>query len=476
MPPANSTRYPGMFGHTLKGPYSLGFFAAMTIECDDVIIDLNGHTIKQSVAHNIHQRFYANIELANSPFIDMTGPADFIADVNGKDVPFRGAKRCLIHNGTLGLSAHHGIHGNGTENIIINNLKIEKFEVAGIALNGTINSIINEVNIDTIHVPKVISTFSQARFIRDFLLFIAYNPGMQNYTFNSQNAAAILAALDDDIKTTIQEVNDGSVISNEYFKNNTNGYDGNVYGMVFNVNGPVVGSLLSEKTTSHTGCIDIHVNRITIDGIKSFPKEIIGVSTTSNPTTLKVQTGPIGGVLKLEEIIDMSGKYIGNPLSNAQMLIAKVGHATNHAIGTSSITPEVVSWAEADANFFDTLIDDGVNDLFLIGGIDSMAHHMKGNVGILLSGGERISGTDISITDVHSEGTLVGENLDGNIPTPTNTDNILEGSKATGILLTACDGVYLKNTENTVETPILDNNGIVHKIEIRSNNKNLKIQ
>lgn len=48
--------------------YALGFFAAITIECSDVDLDLAGHTLEQSVEHALTQRFFSLIELANAPF------------------------------------------------------------------------------------------------------------------------------------------------------------------------------------------------------------------------------------------------------------------------------------------------------------------------------------------------------------------------------------------------------------------------
>ena len=40
-------------------PYQLGFIAAVTIECDDVVFDLNGHTLEQSNVFYLQQRFSA---------------------------------------------------------------------------------------------------------------------------------------------------------------------------------------------------------------------------------------------------------------------------------------------------------------------------------------------------------------------------------------------------------------------------------
>ena len=70
--PDNEEEYP-----TNNGPYTLGFFAAITIECNNVVIDLNGKSIRQSNEFYLKQRFFSIIELASSPFIPKQGPAHF---------------------------------------------------------------------------------------------------------------------------------------------------------------------------------------------------------------------------------------------------------------------------------------------------------------------------------------------------------------------------------------------------------------
>ena len=47
----------------------MGFFSAITVETDNVIIDLNGYVIQQSELHQLQQRFFAIIETAAAPFI-----------------------------------------------------------------------------------------------------------------------------------------------------------------------------------------------------------------------------------------------------------------------------------------------------------------------------------------------------------------------------------------------------------------------
>eukprot|EP01084_Bolivina_argentea_P286091 490715_1 len=62
---------------TWSGPYQLGFFTGITVECSDVIIDLNGFSIGMSYEFYIQQRFFSIIELAEKNFVSGQGPVDF---------------------------------------------------------------------------------------------------------------------------------------------------------------------------------------------------------------------------------------------------------------------------------------------------------------------------------------------------------------------------------------------------------------
>ena len=78
----------------------------MAIAADDVTLYLNGHTIEQSAGHALMQRFFAVIELANSPFISNAGPAQF---VSGGGSAYAAASNVnILGPGTIGRSSHHG--------------------------------------------------------------------------------------------------------------------------------------------------------------------------------------------------------------------------------------------------------------------------------------------------------------------------------------------------------------------------------
>ena len=75
-----------------------------------------------------------------------------------------------ICNGKLQSSSHHGIHGNLSNQVVIENLLISNFEIGAIHINGADTMIIRDI-----HVPngsddvRVNAMYSQARFLLPFL-------------------------------------------------------------------------------------------------------------------------------------------------------------------------------------------------------------------------------------------------------------------------------------------------------------------
>ena len=119
--------YPGAGGS--RDAFFLGFFAGITIECDNVIIDLNGRELRMSRPFYYQQPFFSIIELASQPFLPQQGPGMF-----GAEPHF--ATNVVIKNGIIGLSSHHGIHGNNNGGITIHDVKVKNFQTHGIQLNG----------------------------------------------------------------------------------------------------------------------------------------------------------------------------------------------------------------------------------------------------------------------------------------------------------------------------------------------------
>eukprot|EP01084_Bolivina_argentea_P273991 466851_1 len=123
------TEYPGLYSY--EGSYSLGFFAGITIESDDVIINLNGFTFEMDRSFYLQQRFFSLIELATKPFLPHQGASTWgLTDV------YYARKVEIMGPGCIGRSSHHGIHGNNAYNVHIHDIAVSSFDVAGIHCNG----------------------------------------------------------------------------------------------------------------------------------------------------------------------------------------------------------------------------------------------------------------------------------------------------------------------------------------------------
>ena len=434
----------GLYPENMHGPYHLGFFAAVTIETNDVIFDLNNYNIKQSDKHNFQQRFFSLFELASSPFFEKQGPAQF-----NTGTTYKVANRLLLMNGHLKLSSHHAIHGNAMKNLVFSNLNISDFEVASIHLNGSENVVINNVKIENNKNNILVnSAYSQARFIRKFLnLAVQNKPSLK---IGTKSISDIKKNLNDDLNNTYSQfVNSGSVPDN-FFKNNCPSkpceYDGNVYGMVLNVVGVAVNDFLSERPSEdkNPGNKDIYLGNITINNISSTPVEVIALNaapqTNDSAYGGRVQVGPVGDVLNIELIQDQDGNYTGNSLSDAQIILADKSYTGPK--GTNNIVEKVVNWANGASKISD-FVKEGSGNFYYVGGGDSMNHVMKGNIGMFISGGLNIKMNKITINNILSNGNKVGiSTLKPIVPDPLTK----KGLAAYSLLLTGGSNVTLKNS------------------------------
>ena len=67
--------------------YYLGFFAAVTVEADDVHIDLNNHVLEQSKEFHLLQRFFNAIELGDRPFVQNDGVSSLDYQATDRPLP-----------------------------------------------------------------------------------------------------------------------------------------------------------------------------------------------------------------------------------------------------------------------------------------------------------------------------------------------------------------------------------------------------
>ena len=125
-------------------PHIGAWFAALSIECDNVVIDLNTKTFAAAPAFLESQKLkvFALIEFGNSPFPLQKFP---FFSYTGETEPIF-ANNVTVKNGTIGASPHHGLHGNSNSNIQIYDIVVRDWEVAGIAFNGLKSGAITQRN------------------------------------------------------------------------------------------------------------------------------------------------------------------------------------------------------------------------------------------------------------------------------------------------------------------------------------------
>ena len=137
----------------------------------------------------------------------------------------------------------------------------------------------------------------------------------------------------------------------------------------------------------------------------------------------KAVTDPIGAVFMLRNAPhgvsntlstnDLSGYYVGNLLSNAQLMVA-IGIEEGAFEGSfldvsrNTIDPTIIDWAESGAPLSDLVgtfeIDDGLGEFDWFYNGDTMFHVNKGTIGFKLDGSEDLSLEDLSVEGLRSYG------------------------------------------------------------------------
>ena len=408
------------------GPYDpsafgIGFFAAISITAENVILDLAGHVIEQSEEHALLQRFFAVIELADQPFVPNQGPADFGGDL-------KSAKNVIIKNGTIGRSAHHGIHGNGNSNVRIKNVDFIDFEVAAVALNGVKGlRIQNSTATNRKDVP-VLGTFSSSQFIKPYVEFLVRtdSPTLLHVGGTNLSATDIRDALRDAINNVHEDVIirgrpsiDKLTHPDEYalFHNPVGLVDGNSYGYLVNALGVAVGGFPKRPDNLETfPSRNIKLKNVHVINQKAFVNEVIAINQNGRPVI-----DPVGAVFQLRNLHpdtmhpitisspdDSQAEYVGNVVANAQAFVAKAflnGDFEGSFLDFTrlNITQEVLDFVEAVPGW-EKLVNlvPSKEDYFCNG--DSMFHVNKGVIAFKMDAAKQVKLTNTSARELENLG------------------------------------------------------------------------
>eukprot|EP00586_Coscinodiscus_wailesii_P008270 CAMPEP_0172522014 /NCGR_PEP_ID=MMETSP1066-20121228/292887_1 /TAXON_ID=671091 /ORGANISM="Coscinodiscus wailesii, Strain CCMP2513" /LENGTH=717 /DNA_ID=CAMNT_0013304979 /DNA_START=53 /DNA_END=2207 /DNA_ORIENTATION=+ len=449
-------------------PYSLGFFAAITVETEDVLIDLAGYTIEQSKEHALMQRFFTVIELASTPFIPGQGPFNFGPEIaSGANV--------RIQNGIIGRSSHHGIHGNGNHNVKIKNVRFQDFEVAALALNGVEGLLVHECTARSRLDVPVMGRFSSGLFAHRFVKALEQEGVATVLTVKGvpKTATDIKTELEDAIVNVYEDIvlNEKMFIDEEMhpkeyalYHNKMGVVDGNAYGFLTNSLGVAVNGfpwVQDDNGNSHNhrsgkfgyengfpwATDDVHGNQhsrhvtfhsVTIENLQASITEVVSLMRSDNG---KPVTDSIGSVLQVHNVHpdnanipvtvsslnDAEAVYIGNVVANAQLFVAKcinrnqVPDSIHLPTAGNQINDDIIAWAEASgtenpdqflANLLSKIAPNPEDSGYYCNG-DTMFHVNKGVIGFKIDNTDNAELNKCRVNEIVNHGapgsTICGE-------------------------------------------------------------------
>ena len=429
--------YPG--AQFSRDAYHLGFFAGITIESDDVILDLNGYELRQSDLFYFQQRWFSVIECGSSMFMPGTGPGFF-----GHAPKF--ATNTIIKNGIIGLSSHFGIHGNDNVNLILEDLIVRNFETHGIQFNGFDNIEMNNIEVGpTTSQNYMRGEYGHARIVLQRLKQIANEYPDDTIEFYGSGKATTAQDIADELeyqmnlafwyvnyyylknKDIVELFENGKLNADELFDEHDESWQsakeyfinhsglplgGVLHGIYLNVASNTVSFLTVYKLYTPYHSSTARLNNIKIHGLRHEMNEWVRLSPVDYPA--EVFMNPFGGPIDGEAVLggitsdkneivdglkyngarldsDDSVVYYGNIMTNAYLALNKLSNDNWGLIGVSLIgNDRLVNWAEGNDNLENVLF--GCNS-------DPMKHAGKGIIGLRMQGVEDILISDLNVND-----------------------------------------------------------------------------
>ena len=397
--------------------FTLGFFACVAISAKDVYFDLNGYSISASPEFTLQQRFFSIIELANAPFLMGQGPGNFSNGIVA-------AENVIVGNGTLGRSSHHGIHGNMAKNVLIEDLKIKDFEFVGIALNGGGKIVLKDIKIGPNKDIPVLATYSAARFAKKFADKVLE-------THPDEELVEKLAALQDEMDITFEEVMAKKTVTSDLFRSETGLPDGNVYGVVIKNRGVAVDDFIKEGEKIKDVClcnVDVNDLRCKVD-------EVIALSTKGGKGACVDSAGAVFQIDKVTE----DGKYSGTTLSELQLHLTKLGlYTLGKPLGKNNIGKDVLAWV-SEKQDISKLLNKGYK--YKYSG-DSMRHFSKGIIGYRFDAIHNLKMKKCKLHGLYNEGRLGDGKYEKSFDKANRKGYF--GAHAVGVNISYCSNVKIK--------------------------------
>ncbi len=405
------------------------WFAALSIECDNVVIDLNTKTFASHVDFLDSQKLkvFALIEFGNSPFPLAKFP--FFA-YTGETKPIF-ASNITVKNGTLGASPHHGLHGNSNSNIQIYDIVVRDWEVAGIAFNGLKSGVIKNVTITGLEhamdFTGLVSVMLAVKVVLEDLRDNRADKKAQGYIDTLESLIAD-PALNGSIHPTRLNY-------------------GNVYGIFLN-RAFDIGPVAQVVNDQHSNAIIIE--NVLIANITTQLIETVAIGNSKGQTMM----AELFGTFRWEDAYP-NGVFAPNDLLKAQVYVQQ------------KRAPE-----KMPAGFADNILSNNPReDLFIsqvrpVFGLDFPGHANKGIFGIRVDAGYGVTIRNCSVMGLNNRG-FAGKGF-GDIPAGNNYNHVLSryaGNDVHGISLAVCRNCAVVDSD---VSECSSDNGNVYGIAIRN--------
>lgn len=413
-PSENDENYPG-WGETRES-YFMGFFAGITIECDNVIIDLNGHKLAQSKAFFYQQGFFSDIEVQSQPFIPGQGVGFF-----GSDPMF--PENVVIKNGYLGRTSHHCIHGNYNKNMLIEDIVCSDFSTHGIQLNGFEGVTLRNVEVGPSNDEQYLaSEYTHYRFVLERLRKVIEeeNP-TDTIQFVDRDAAVGLDELREKLQNEMNYAFKYVVLGEEgddsdpewveakkvFISSSGYGYGASVYGVFLSYPGANVLSYHINSKISNTATLE----NVYIHDISHKTKEYVGLRTD-----LRMFVNSFNAPLHLQYLIgdelfsqyiadgglqnfESSMHYVGNILTDVTIALHEIAQNWGRLQIMYLLSDELVAWAKGvDPTV--ALGDATQGEIQYLCAVDGMIHAAKGAFGLRIDGVDSVSIDTMTIENI----------------------------------------------------------------------------
>eukprot|EP00122_Pirum_gemmata_P000625 Pgem_evm3s555 len=372
--PENTTRI-------VDPAFALGWFTAIRIMCDCVILDFQGHSIEQSDEFNLKQRFFNHITLGS------------------RDVRTQYIK---ILNGKFGQTSQHGIQGNNCRYLVLENLEFYNYEMAAIGLNGCSHTILKNININQNKQDVVVN----GKFAQSLVAIKVAKEIMkvESEAFLMKNNVKMLGqGLIDELENivTVRPVTDLptwlKTVNSTDLGDFQATFDGTSYGIILDTEGPMLNGF---QTTyiKDKGNFSIFLQNINISSIKSTPREIANWAGQDDNT---INKDIIGGVIDYFNGNSDTDKYTGSPLSDLQIFIEKNKQYLLNKINTSQghISPIFHEWVTGNLLQEKSLLSSIKN----FSNRDNMSNIGKILTAIFISSGQDITLRNIVIDSIKNK-------------------------------------------------------------------------